>query len=220
MDQHHGPYGDYLERLTFLIFLKMADEYGRPPYKRQVGVPARFSWVSSKTVDYVLANPPFGRRSSMRFTNEEGEQEKDDLTYNRQNFWATTSNTSRPASRVSVPSPPPSTAAAGNARKNSRNDRGRRHNDRRRYLRYLRFGERREAAGRGFLAVERSRNSPILVARPPPVELPWCEASRQRSHWKSNRWNGADGSPISDDVRHCPPQPGHSRASSPETRIQ
>ena len=25
-------YGDYLEQLTYLIFLKMADEYGRPPY--------------------------------------------------------------------------------------------------------------------------------------------------------------------------------------------
>lgn len=47
---------------------------------------------SSKTYDYVLANPPFGKKSSMNFTNEEGEQEKDDLTYNRQDFWATTSN--------------------------------------------------------------------------------------------------------------------------------
>jgi type I restriction enzyme M protein len=28
----------------------------------------------------------------MTFTNEEGEQERDDLTYNRQDFWATTSN--------------------------------------------------------------------------------------------------------------------------------
>ena len=45
-----------------------------------------------QTVDYVLANPPFGKKSSMTFTNEEGEQEKDDLTYNRQDFWATTSN--------------------------------------------------------------------------------------------------------------------------------
>jgi type I restriction enzyme M protein len=45
-----------------------------------------------KTVDYVLANPPFGKKSSMTFTNEEGEQEKDELTYNRQDFWATTSN--------------------------------------------------------------------------------------------------------------------------------
>ena len=45
-----------------------------------------------KLVDYVLANPPFGRKSSMNITNEEGEQEKEDLTYNRQDFWATTSN--------------------------------------------------------------------------------------------------------------------------------
>jgi type I restriction enzyme M protein len=28
----------------------------------------------------------------MTFTNEEGEQERDDLTYNRQDFWATTAN--------------------------------------------------------------------------------------------------------------------------------
>ena len=46
----------------------------------------------SLTVDIVLANPPFGKKSSMTFTNEEGEQEKDDLTYNRQDFWTTTSN--------------------------------------------------------------------------------------------------------------------------------
>lgn len=46
----------------------------------------------SRTFDYVLANPPFGKKSSMSFTNDEGEQETDDLTYNRQDFWATTSN--------------------------------------------------------------------------------------------------------------------------------
>jgi type I restriction enzyme M protein len=40
----------------------------------------------------VLANPPFGKKSSTTFTNDEGEQEKEDLTYNRQDFWATTSN--------------------------------------------------------------------------------------------------------------------------------
>ena len=45
-----------------------------------------------KRHDYVLANPPFGRKSSISFTNEEGEQETDELTYNRQDFWATTSN--------------------------------------------------------------------------------------------------------------------------------
>jgi len=42
--------------------------------------------------DYVLANPPFGKKSSMTITNEEGEQEKQNLSYNRQDFWATTSN--------------------------------------------------------------------------------------------------------------------------------
>jgi type I restriction enzyme M protein len=42
--------------------------------------------------DFVLANPPFGKKSSMTITNEEGEQEKEDLTYNRQDFWTTTSN--------------------------------------------------------------------------------------------------------------------------------
>ncbi|HML91102.1 class I SAM-dependent DNA methyltransferase [Methyloceanibacter sp.] len=47
---------------------------------------------SAQSYDYVLANPPFGKKSSMTFTNEEGEQETDDLTYNRQDFWATTSN--------------------------------------------------------------------------------------------------------------------------------
>ena len=48
--------------------------------------------ASPITYDDVLANPPFGKKSSQTFTNDEGEQEKDDLTYNRQDFWATTSN--------------------------------------------------------------------------------------------------------------------------------
>ena len=46
----------------------------------------------SKKVDYVLANPPFGKKSSMIFTNEAGEKDKDELTYNREDFWTTTSN--------------------------------------------------------------------------------------------------------------------------------
>ena len=37
-------YGDYLEQLTYLIFLKMADEYGKPPYDRDVGIPAEYGW--------------------------------------------------------------------------------------------------------------------------------------------------------------------------------
>ncbi len=48
--------------------------------------------TSTDKYDYILANPPFGKKSSMTFTNEAGEQEKEDLTYNRQDFWVTTSN--------------------------------------------------------------------------------------------------------------------------------
>lgn len=47
---------------------------------------------SGDRFDYILANPPFGKKSSMTITNAEGEQERDDLTYNRQDFWVTTSN--------------------------------------------------------------------------------------------------------------------------------
>jgi type I restriction enzyme M protein len=42
--------------------------------------------------DYVLANPPFGKKSTMTSTNEQGDVEKEDLSYNRQDFWETTSN--------------------------------------------------------------------------------------------------------------------------------
>jgi type I restriction enzyme M protein len=37
-------YGDYLEQITYLIFLKMADEYGKPPYNRGFGIPVMYSW--------------------------------------------------------------------------------------------------------------------------------------------------------------------------------
>lgn len=47
---------------------------------------------SGERFDYILANPPFGKKSSMTITNEAGEQERDDLNYNRQDFWVTTSN--------------------------------------------------------------------------------------------------------------------------------
>jgi type I restriction enzyme M protein len=42
--------------------------------------------------DYVLANPPFGKKSSMTITNEDGDEDRDALTYERQDFWETTSN--------------------------------------------------------------------------------------------------------------------------------
>src|SRR5436190_4011036 len=42
--------------------------------------------------DLVLANPPFGKKSSVTITNEDGEISKESLTINRDDFWATTSN--------------------------------------------------------------------------------------------------------------------------------
>lgn len=47
---------------------------------------------SGERYDYVLTNPPFGKKSSIAFTNEDGEQEDEDLVYNRQDFWTTSSN--------------------------------------------------------------------------------------------------------------------------------
>jgi type I restriction enzyme M protein len=42
--------------------------------------------------DVVMTNPPFGRKSSITLTNSEGKADKEALTYERQDFWATTSN--------------------------------------------------------------------------------------------------------------------------------
>lgn len=43
-------YGDYLEQLTYLIFLKMSDEYSRKPYERETGIPAGFGWTDMNTL--------------------------------------------------------------------------------------------------------------------------------------------------------------------------
>ena len=42
--------------------------------------------------DVVLANPPFGRKSSVTIVNAAGEQQRESLIINRDDFWATTSN--------------------------------------------------------------------------------------------------------------------------------
>jgi type I restriction enzyme M protein len=42
--------------------------------------------------DLVLTNPPFGKKSSITIVNGEGKAEKESLMYERQDFWATTSN--------------------------------------------------------------------------------------------------------------------------------
>jgi type I restriction enzyme M protein len=39
-------YGDYLEQLTYLLFLKMADEQTKPPFGRPAFVPDGLDWPS------------------------------------------------------------------------------------------------------------------------------------------------------------------------------
>lgn len=87
-------YGNELVATTFKLALmnlylhNIGDIYGHVPITRGDSLLADPGW----RVDYVLTNPPFGKKSSLTFTNEAGEQEEEDLVYNRQDFWTTSSN--------------------------------------------------------------------------------------------------------------------------------
>ncbi|GAB7266044.1 hypothetical protein DZJ_25940 [Dickeya ananatis] len=74
--------------LMNLFLHNIGELYGEPAIERS---DALISEPKIK-VDYVLANPPFGKKSSMTITNEEGDEDRDALTYERQDFWETTSN--------------------------------------------------------------------------------------------------------------------------------
>jgi type I restriction enzyme M protein len=41
-------YGDYVEQLTYLLFLKMADEQTKPPFSKQSMVPKGLDWPALK----------------------------------------------------------------------------------------------------------------------------------------------------------------------------
>lgn len=74
--------------LMNLFLHNISDFEGVPPITRNDSLLSD----PSERFDYVLTNPPFGKKSALTFTNEEGEQEQEDLVYNRQDFCATTSN--------------------------------------------------------------------------------------------------------------------------------
>lgn len=42
-------YGDYLEQLTYLLFLKLAHEYAQPPYDRNTHIPKSCDWSSLRS---------------------------------------------------------------------------------------------------------------------------------------------------------------------------
>ena len=46
----------------------------------------------SNHTDVVVTNPPFGKKSSITIVNDEGDADRQTLTYNRPDFWTTTSN--------------------------------------------------------------------------------------------------------------------------------
>jgi len=74
--------------LMNLFLHNIGDINSEPPIVRNDSLIAE----PGEKFDYVLANPPFGKKSSITVTNEDGTQSKESLTYNRQDFWATSSN--------------------------------------------------------------------------------------------------------------------------------
>ncbi len=44
-------YGDYVEQLTYLLFLKMADEQTKPPLNREAIIPDKYNWVKLTKLD-------------------------------------------------------------------------------------------------------------------------------------------------------------------------
>jgi type I restriction enzyme M protein len=74
--------------LMNLFLHNIGDINSEPPIVRNDSLIAE----PNEKFDYVLANPPFGKKSSITVTNEDGTQSKEALTYNRQDFWATSSN--------------------------------------------------------------------------------------------------------------------------------
>ena len=76
-----------LERSGWAVVDKNAINWTLGP-----GVAVREYQTDVGPADYVLTNPPFGKKSSITITNGKGKQETEELRYNRQDFWATTSN--------------------------------------------------------------------------------------------------------------------------------
>jgi type I restriction enzyme M protein len=74
--------------LMNLYLHNIGDLNSEPPIERADSLLA----APQEKFDYVLTNPPFGKKSSMTITNEDGTSKKESLTYERQDFWTTTSN--------------------------------------------------------------------------------------------------------------------------------
>jgi type I restriction enzyme M protein len=65
---------------------------GTPEGESLVTVDDALRAKPSEHFDMVLTNPPFGKKSSYKIVNAEGDTETESLSYLREDFWATTSN--------------------------------------------------------------------------------------------------------------------------------
>jgi type I restriction enzyme M protein len=65
---------------------------GRPNGPSLIEVGDALAKPPSRFPSMVLANPPFGRKSSITVVGEDGRASRDDIEYNRQDFWVTTKN--------------------------------------------------------------------------------------------------------------------------------
>ena len=65
---------------------------GTPEGNSLITVDDALRSAPSKHFDMVLTNPPFGKKSSYKVITAEGDTEREDMSYLREDFWATTSN--------------------------------------------------------------------------------------------------------------------------------
>ncbi len=65
---------------------------GRADSAPVIDVRDALSSTPAKRASVVLANPPFGKRSSITVVGEDGRAEREDIAYTRSDFWVTTTN--------------------------------------------------------------------------------------------------------------------------------
>ncbi|MEV1091459.1 class I SAM-dependent DNA methyltransferase [Streptomyces microflavus] len=65
---------------------------GRPEGEPLIHVQDALARPPAKRASMVLANPPFGKKSSIVITNVDGSVSREDMSYHRKDFWETTTN--------------------------------------------------------------------------------------------------------------------------------
>ncbi|MFI6702517.1 N-6 DNA methylase [Streptomyces sp. NPDC050509] len=65
---------------------------GRPEGEPLIHVKDALARPPAKRASMVLANPPFGKKSSIVITNVDGSVSREDMSYHRRDFWETTTN--------------------------------------------------------------------------------------------------------------------------------